>query len=47
MLKSLRVVVVVVGGLVLGLGLRGLGLRVWGQGLTINWELKKKYLDSM
>ena len=26
------------GPLVLGLGLRGLGLRVWGQGLTILWD---------
>ena len=32
------------GPLVLGLGLRGLGLRAWGQGLTIGALLKKSVL---
>ena len=43
-------VVVVVGGggleqgpLVLGLGLKGLGLRVWGQGLTIIYFRRDLY----
>ena len=59
MLKSLRVVVVVVvvawsnlvsaqGPLVLVLGLKGLGLRVWGQGLTIQiWFIGEGTLKTL
>ena len=37
------------GPLLLGLGLKGLGLRVWGQGLTISIEhlLDKPFFDEL
>ena len=54
MVKSCGVVVVVVGGgpqnfsvsprpLGFGLGLKGLGIRVWGQGLTISLYVAKLF----